>query len=130
VWGADITMDTNPFQAGLGFAVKLDKGEFIGRKALLERREQPAETKLACVVLDDPRAVALGSEPVRVDGDVVGRVTSGGFGYTVQKSIVYAYVPTKVALDSNVEVDIFGTWISGRVVRDPLFDPEGLKIRA
>jgi len=82
------------------------------------------------VVLDDPRAVALGSEPVRVDGDVVGRVTSGGYGYTVGKSIAYAYVPAPVELDSPVDVDIFGTWITGRVAKDPLYDPTGQKIRA
>ena len=71
VWGADITPDDTPFEAGLGFAVKLDKGEFIGRDALAARREP--ERRLCCLVLDDPRAVALGSEPVRV-----GERSSGG----------------------------------------------------
>src|SRR2546427_777474 len=80
VWGADITSETDPYQAGLGFCVKLDKGEFIGRSALLKKRDSPAGTKLACLVFDDPRSVALGSEPVRIDGEVVGRVTSGGYG--------------------------------------------------
>src|ERR1700746_2375919 len=64
VWGSDITPEDSPFEAGLGVAVKLDKGEFIGRDALLERQEP--ERRLACLVLQDPRAVALGSEPVRV----------------------------------------------------------------
>ena len=91
VWGADITPDDTPFEAGLGFAVKLDKGDFIGRDALLGRQEP--ERRLACLVLADPRAVALGSEPVRIDGETVGRVTSGGYGYTVERSIAYAYVP-------------------------------------
>src|SRR4051812_32088147 len=80
VWGSDVTPEDTPFDAGLGFAVKLEKGEFIGRDALLERTEP--ERRLACLVLDDPRAVALGSEPVRVGGELVGRVTSGGFGVT------------------------------------------------
>ena len=92
VWGADITPDDNPFEAGLDFAVKLDKGEFTGRDALLDAK--PAR-KLACLVLADPRAVALGSEPVRIDGRLVGRVTSGGYGYTVERSIAYAYVPAE-----------------------------------
>src|SRR5262249_16895058 len=78
VWGADITPDVTPYQAGLGFAVKLDKGsDFIGRDALLAVRDEPPTKRLACLVLDDPRSVALGEEPVRVDGRVVGRVTSG-----------------------------------------------------
>jgi 4-methylaminobutanoate oxidase (formaldehyde-forming) len=130
VWGADITSDSDPFQAGLGFAVKLDKGDFIGRSALLKKRESPAETRLACLILDDPRSVALGSEPVRIDGHVVGRVTSGGYGYTVGKSIAYAYVPSSCAVDTQVEVDIFGKWIGGHVAREPLYDPTGSRIRA
>src|SRR5437016_5785033 len=73
VWGADIGPEVDPYQAGLGFSVKLDKGDFIGREALLEKRESPAETKLACLVLDDPRSIALGSEPVRIDGEIAGR---------------------------------------------------------
>ena len=95
VWGADITPDDTPFEAGLGFAVKLDKGEFIGRDALAARREP--ERRLCCLTLADPRAVALGSEPVRVGGEPVGRVTSGGYGYTVERSIAYAYLPAERA---------------------------------
>ena len=66
VWGSDITPDDTPYEAGLGFAVKLDKGDFIGREALLAAQEP--ERRLCCLVLADPRAVALGSEPVRLDG--------------------------------------------------------------
>ena len=84
VWGADITPEDTPFEAGLGFAVKLDKGDFVGREALASRAEP--ERLLRCLTLEDPRAVALGSEPVRVGDELVGRVTSGGYGYTVEKS--------------------------------------------
>jgi 4-methylaminobutanoate oxidase (formaldehyde-forming) len=73
--------------------------------------------------------VALGSEPVRIDGKVVGRVTSGGYGYTVGKSIAYAYIPAACPLDTPVEVDIFGTWVGGRVVNEPLYDPKGERVR-
>ena len=130
VWGSDITSDTDPYQAGLGFCVKLDKGEFIGRSALVKKRESPAPAKLACLVLDDPRSVALGSEPVRVGGDVVGRVTSGGYGYSVGQSIAYAYVPASCTVDTSVELDIFGTWVSGRIAKEPLYDPKGLRVRS
>jgi 4-methylaminobutanoate oxidase (formaldehyde-forming) len=130
VWGADITPDVDPYQAGLGFAVKLDKGDFIGREALAARRESPASAKLACLVLDDPRAVALGSEPVRIDGEVVGRVTSGGYGYSVGKSIAYAYIPASFPVDTPIEVDIFGTWVAGRVAKEPLYDPSGSRVRS
>ena len=130
VWGADITPDVDPYQAGLGFCIKLDKGDFIGRSALLKRRESQADTKLACLVLDDARSVVLGSEPVRIDRQVVGRVTSGGYGYTVSRSIAYAYVPSKCAVDTPVEIDIFGAWVGGKVAKEPLYDPTGARVRA
>ena len=129
VWGADITPDETPYQAGLGFAVKLDK-EFIGREALLAAGNEP-ESLLCCLTLADPRAVALGSEPVRVGEALVGRVTSGGYGYTVGKSIAYAYLPaTAAAVGTEVAVEIFGEWVSGEVVAEPLYDPAGDSIRS
>jgi 4-methylaminobutanoate oxidase (formaldehyde-forming) len=131
VWGADITPDETPYEAGLGFAVKLDKGDFVGREALLAAQERPLERKLACLVLDDPRSVALGSEPVRMDGEVLGRVASGGYGYAVERSIAYAYVPAESAEAGRaVEVEIFGEWVAGTIADEPLWDPSGSRIRA
>ena len=130
VWGADITPEETPYEAGLDFAVKLGKGNFIGRDALLERRDAPLERRLACLVLEDPRSVALGSEPVRIHGDLVGRVTSGGYGYTVERSIAYAYVPTDACEPGRgVEVEIFGEWVPGEVAEEPLWDPNGDRVR-
>ena len=128
VWGADITPEDTPFEAGLGFAVKLDKGDFIGRTALAAA-DEPARL-LRCLTLDDPRAIALGSEPVRVGDELVGRVTSGGYGYTVEKSIAYAYLPTEHGVGTEVAVEIFGEWVAGVVADEPLFDPSGERIRA
>ena len=131
VWGADITPDETPYEAGLGFAVKLDKGDFIGREALVAAEQEPPERRLACLVLDDPRSVALGSEPVRMGGEVLGRVTSGGYGYTVERSIAYAYVPAGSAeAGREVEVEIFGDWVPGKIAEEPLWDPAGERIRA
>jgi 4-methylaminobutanoate oxidase (formaldehyde-forming) len=130
VWGADIGPENNPYEAGLGFTVKLDKGDFIGRDALLKAREAQPETRLACLVLDDPRSVALGSEPVRIAGEVTGRVTSGGYGYTVGRSIAYAYVPAAAPAGTAVEVEIFGTWVTGKVAEEPLYDPAGQRVRS
>jgi glycine cleavage system aminomethyltransferase T/glycine/D-amino acid oxidase-like deaminating enzyme len=130
VWGSDIGPEVDPYQAGLGFCVKLDKGEFIGRKALRGKREAPAGTRLACLVLDEPHSVALGSEPVRIGGRITGRVTSGGYGYSVGQSIAYAFVPTSVASGEPVEVEIFGAWVPGQVSEEPLYDPKGARIRS
>jgi 4-methylaminobutanoate oxidase (formaldehyde-forming) len=126
VWAADITADETPHEAGLGFCVCEDKS-FVGSDALAGREPQ---RQLRCLVLEDPRSVALGNEPVRVDGEIVGRVTSGGFGYMVERSIAYAYLPTGVELGTEVEVDIFGRWVGGEVTREPLFDPRGERVRA
>jgi glycine cleavage system T protein len=131
VWGADITPDETPYEAGLGFAVKLDKGDFIGRPALAEVKDRELERKLACLLLEDPRSVALGSEPVRFDGELGGRVTSGGYGYTVGRSIAYAYLPAdRAEPGQSVEVEIFGEWVAGEVASEPLWDPQGERIRA
>ena len=129
VWGADVTPDVDPYQAGLGFCVKLDKGDFIGREALVRKRESAPATRLACIVLDDPRRVVLGSEPVRIGGDVAGRVTSGGFGYTLGESIAYAYVPSGCEPGSKLAVDIFGEWVGGEIRKEPLYDPTGSRLR-
>ncbi|RIJ78169.1 FAD-dependent oxidoreductase [Nakamurella silvestris] len=130
-WGTDISSVTNPYEAGLGFCVKMNKpGGFLGREALLAAKEAGLTRKLCCITLDDPRSVVLGSEPVRIDGAVQGRVTSGGFGYTVGSSIAYAYLPIELAAaGQKLEIGIFGEWVTGAVRAEPLFDPKGLRTK-
>ncbi len=132
VWGADITPDTTPYEGGVGFAVKRDKQtDFIGRDALAAASENGDRSRLCCLTLEDPRSVALGNEPVRLDGEVAGRVTSGGYGYTVGRSIAYAHLPPDRATPgTDVEVEIFGQWVRGQVASEPLFDPDGEHVRA
>jgi glycine cleavage system aminomethyltransferase T/glycine/D-amino acid oxidase-like deaminating enzyme len=126
VWAADITPDETPSEGGLGFCVRSDKS-FMGSDALAGAEPR---RRLRCLVLDDPRSVALGNEPVRIEENICGRVTSGGYGYTVERSIAYAYLPPSVEVGASVEVDIFGRWVAGEVVREPLFDPRGERVRA
>lgn len=132
VWGADITPDETPHEGGVGFCVRLDKdGGFIGREALVEAKEAAPERRIACIRLDDPQSVALGNEPVRAGGKICGRVTTGGYGYTVESSIAYAYLPpSRAEPGTAVEVEIFGRWVEGEVSAEPLFDPKGERIRA
>ncbi len=131
-WSTDISPEDNPYEAGLGFAVRIDKGfDFIGRDALVAYLAKGADRKLCCLALDDIRAVALGNEPVRVAGDLVGRVTSGGLGYSVGRSLAFAYLPLPVATTGTAAaVEIFGQWVSAQVVPQPVWDPKGLRIRA
>ena len=129
LWGSDLTPDHNPFEAGLGFCVKKDK-PFLGRDALFAAKERGLTRRLRCLTLHEPHAVPLGGEPVRIDGQVVGRITSGGFGYTVDKPIAFAYLPADTPIGAELAVELFGEWVSGAVERDPLFDPKGLRIKA
>lgn len=126
VWGADITPDETPHEAGLSFCVRSDK-QFIGSEALASAEPRH---RLYCITLEDPRSVALGNEPVRIDGEIRGRVTSGGYGYTVNRSIAYAYLPAEVEIPTDVQIDIFGQWVAGEVATEPLFDPRGERLRA
>jgi 4-methylaminobutanoate oxidase (formaldehyde-forming) len=123
VWAADITPDETPLEAGLGFCLRQDRS-FVGADALHE-----PQRRLRCLVLEDPRSVALGNEPVRVGEEICGRVTSGGYGYTVERSIAYAYLPSEIQTGTEVHVDIFGRWIAGEVAQEPLLDPQAERMR-
>jgi 4-methylaminobutanoate oxidase (formaldehyde-forming) len=136
VWSSDITPDETPYEAGLGFAVRLDHSDgtpraFVGREALVAAKAAGPRKRLRCLVLDDPRSVCLGNEPVRIDDAIVGRVTSGGYGFAVERSIAYAYLPAdQAAIGGRGEIEVFGRWIGFEVMAEPLFDPGGERIRA
>jgi glycine cleavage system T protein len=132
VWGSDITSETDPFSSGLGFAVRLTKPvDFIGRDKLAELAPDGGRLRLCCLVLADPQSVALGNEPVKVDEEVVGRVTSGGLGYTLGTSIAYAWLPADYSqAGTRLTVEVFGVAVAAEVRADPLFDPKGERIRA
>ena len=92
-WGTDMTTEHNPYEAGLGFAVSAQKTDFVGHKALQGVSDATIGRRLACVVIDDGRSVVLGREPVFLDGQPVGYVTSAAFGHTVAAPIAYAWLP-------------------------------------
>jgi glycine cleavage system T protein len=129
-WSADVTPEDTPWEAGLGFCVKLDKGPFVGRPALVAQKERGVARRLVALTLADPHAIAFGGEPILQDGDVLGRVTSGGFGYTLGQSIAYGYVPVASAAPGTaLTVEVFGERVPATVAREPLYDPKGEKIR-
>jgi glycine cleavage system aminomethyltransferase T/glycine/D-amino acid oxidase-like deaminating enzyme len=130
-WGADITPEEHPFEAGLGFAVRMDVPGFIGNEALEQVLAHGVPRRLSCLTLADARAMTLGNEPVFRSGAVVSRVTSGGLGYTVGSSIAYAYLPIELAVPGTAfEVDVFGERVPAVVADEPLWDPKGERIRA
>ncbi len=129
-WSADLTPEDTPWEAGLGFCVKLDKGDFIGREALLAQRARGIERRLVCLTLTDPHAVVLGGEPILGDGAVLGRVTSGGYGYAVGRSIAYGYLPVaSTAAGMPLAVEVFGERVAATVSGEPLYDPGGARIK-
>ncbi len=130
-WSADITPDYTPFEAGLGFAVALNKpADFIGKQALIEAKAKGLTQKLCCMTLADPTVITFGSEPIRHDGEVVGWVTSGGYGYTVGKSIAYGYLPIELAKrGTKLTIESFGVEIDAMVEKEPLYDQKGEKIK-
>jgi 4-methylaminobutanoate oxidase (formaldehyde-forming) len=127
-WGADVTPEEDPFQAGLGFAVDLRK-DFLGKEALVARRNS-GRSRLATLVLEDPRAMVLGNEPVFRGDEVVSRVTSGGIGYSVDRSIAFAYLPAALSGEGiELGVEVFGERVPAEVVGRALWDPSGERIR-
>jgi 4-methylaminobutanoate oxidase (formaldehyde-forming) len=130
-WAADITPETNPYEAGLGFAVKLGKGDFIGKEAVEKVKTGGALRHITPLVLEDSSVAALGNEPVRMKGLVVGRVTSGGIGYSVRQSIAYAYLPVEFAEPgTQLTVEVFGEEVSAEAVAGPLWDPKHERVKA
>ncbi|MEO8363038.1 MAG: FAD-dependent oxidoreductase [Ilumatobacteraceae bacterium] len=129
-WGGEINSETTPWEAGLGFAVALGKENFIGREALVATKDNQSR-RLVALTFDDIRRVPLGNEPIRIGNEIVGRVKSGGQGFTIGKAIGYAYLPIEHSQPATeIEVEFFGEWVRGVVTAEPLFDPNGSRIRA
>jgi glycine cleavage system aminomethyltransferase T len=130
LWGADMSADWTPLEAGLDRFVKLDKGEFIGCDALRSQRERGIERRLACLTVDDADAIPYAGEPVLNRDEVVAYVMSGGYGPTVEASIAFAYLPTALALPgTRLAIELLGEPIGATVVQAPLFDPENTNLR-
>ncbi|MFF1699891.1 FAD-dependent oxidoreductase [Streptomyces sp. NPDC058257] len=125
-WGHDMTTEHNPYEAGVGFAVRMDRGDFVGRAAL-ERLASPTR-KLTALLLDDPAAVVLGKEPVHVDGAPAGYVTSASYGYTLGRCVAYAWLPP-LETGVSVHIEYFGEKVPATVAEEPLFDPKMTRIR-
>jgi glycine cleavage system T protein len=135
LWGNDIHTEYNPYEAGIGFAVRMRKGDFIGRDALRQVRADGVSRKLCCMTLDNTERVVMGKEPIidrSTSGNhVLGYVTSANYGHSIGKGIVYGYLPIEYAeVGAKVDVLYFGERLAATVAREPLYDPDGSKMRA
>ncbi|GAA1799639.1 FAD-dependent oxidoreductase [Planosporangium flavigriseum] len=130
-WGTDITTEHDPYSAGLGFAVRMDKGDFIGRAAIDGRSEETASKRLTCLTLDDPAAVVMGKEPVYVNGVPAGYVTSASYGYSIGRTVAYAWLPAVASVPgTGVTIGYFGAQLPATVAAEPLFDAQMERIRS
>lgn len=136
-FGHDITSEDHVLEAGLGFAVKTDKPDFIGRDAVLRKRETGLEQRLVQFKLTDPEPLLYHNEPVLRDGEVVGYLSSGGYGHHLGAAIGMGYVPCaqpgeKVAdmLASTYEIDVMGTRVKAEAQLKPFYDPTSERVKA
>ena len=129
MWGQDINTEHDPFEAGLGFAVRMEK-DFQGRAALQERLARGPLERLVPMVLDDPAHVVMGKEPVWAKGRVIAYVTSANYGYSIERGIAYGYLPAELASEGTpVEIEYFGRRLPATVTTEPLFDPKGERLK-
>lgn len=128
----DVTQLETPFEGGLGFCVHFDKGDFIGREPLLEKKQKGFATKLCTLVLDGEDFTQIyGGEAIYHEGRVITRVRSGGYGYTVKRNILLAYLPVELSKPgSRVEVELLEGRFIAEVTASVLYDPKGEKLRA
>ncbi len=130
-YSMDVTMTEDPYMAGLGFCVRLNKGDFIGREALAKIKERGPAHKLCTLTIGAEDYLTLyGGEAVVSGKDVVGRLRSAGYGFTVKKNIAYSYLPLSHAkVGTKLQVDMFGDLIPAVVDEDVLYDAKGERLR-
>jgi len=129
LWGQDIHTEYHPLEAGIGFAVRWAK-DFQGKAALEAVRDRGVTRRLVPILLDDPLAVVLGKEPIRAGREVVGYVTSAGYGYSIGRGIAYGYLPVELAAaGTSVEIEYFDQRYPATVATEPLVDPKGERLK-
>ncbi|MGQ9647702.1 MAG: GcvT family protein [Thermodesulfobacteriota bacterium] len=130
-WSGDISPEYTPFEAGLDFCVKMDKGDFIGRDALLTQKQRGINRRLCCLTIQSGPLMPVGKEAI-LDGDkVIGIVTSGGFGHTIKKPIAYGYLPMNYSKPgTRLQIEVAAKRYDATVEKEPLYDPENKKVKA
>ena len=131
-YGAELTSRETPYEAGLGPFVRLGKGEFTGRAALIAAgapATHPARRLRTLTIGGDDWLPIYGGEALRVGGEVVSRLRSAAFGYTVGRTVATAYLPSEIGEGADIEVDVFAERVTGEVTADALVDPDGSRMR-
>jgi 4-methylaminobutanoate oxidase (formaldehyde-forming) len=134
-WGADITTGDTPYEAGLGFMVKLDKAtNFIGKEALLKQKETGVKRRLASFAVEDADAMLWGGEQIFREGKLMGTTTSGYYGFTLGRALAFGYVKHEevitpdFVLSGKYTIDFAGKRYPAKAMLQPPFDPKNEKI--
>ncbi len=133
-FGHDITSEDHVLEAGLGFAVKTDKPDFIGRDAVLRKKDEGLNMRMVQFRLTDPEPLLYHNEPVVRDGEIVGYLSSGGYGHALGGAMGLGYVPCKGetaadVLASSYEIDVAGTRVRAEVSLKPMYDPKSERVK-
>ncbi|MEM8843148.1 MAG: FAD-dependent oxidoreductase, partial [Pseudomonadota bacterium] len=133
-YGHDITDEDHVLEAGLGFAVKTTKPEFIGRDAVLNKKQQGLDRRMVQFKLQDPEPLLYHNEPILRDGEIVSFLTSGNYGHHLGAAIGMGYVPCKGEsaddlLASRFEIDVAGTRVAAEASLRPLYDPKSERVK-
>jgi glycine cleavage system aminomethyltransferase T len=130
LWGGDVYTEYSPYEAGMAWTVRLNKGDFMGRDACLGLKDKPLKKKLCCLISDDRRAMAFGYEPIFSNGACIGHVTSANYGYSVGKFIAYGYLPVQYDEPGTpLEVEYLGERWPARVSEEPLWDAKMARLK-
>ena len=134
-FGHDISCEDHILEAGLGFAVKKDKADFIGRDALLRKQDAGLEKRLVQFRLTDPEPLLYHAEPILRDGEVVSYLTSGGYGHFLERAMGMGYVPCagesiSDLLSSSFEIEIAGIKVKAEASLKPFYDPKSERVKA
>jgi 4-methylaminobutanoate oxidase (formaldehyde-forming) len=133
-FGHDITSGDHVLEAGLGFAVKTSKPDFIGREAVLEKKEAGLSMRMVQFKLTDPEPLLYHNEPVLRDGEIVGYLSSGAYGHHLGAAMGMGYVPCKGetpadVLASTYEIDVMGTRVKAEASLKPMYDPTSVRVK-
>ena len=133
-FGHDITCEDNVIDAGLGFAVDLSKPDFIGKGAVVARRETGPERRMVQFLLDEPEPLLYHNEPILRDGEIVGYLSSGSYGHHLGAAVGMGYVPCKgqgaaEVLASRYAIDVMGAKVTARASLRPLYDPKAERVK-
>ena len=133
-FGHDITCEDHVLEAGLGFAVKTDKPDFVGRDAVLRKKDEGLQARLVQFLLSDPEPLLYHNEPILRDGEIVGYLSSGAYGHHLGAAVGLGYVPcagesAQEVLASRYEIDVAGTRVAATASLRPLYDPKSERVK-